>query len=91
MKNVIVAIKMPGTMVDELKAAAKARHFMDVSEEIRSIVRQKWLMYNDPELMKMKKLKEGIKKELEKKGAEFAKRKILRDLEQIRSELENAK
>ena len=91
MKNIIVTVKMPGSMVGKLREAAKSGHFIDISEEIRSVVRQKWLLYNDPEIMRMKKLKDSIGYELEKKSEQYARRKILNDLEDIRKKVERAR
>ncbi|MBS3110450.1 hypothetical protein J4227_08025 [Candidatus Woesearchaeota archaeon] len=84
MRNEVITIKMPESLLNELKKRAQKMHYMDLSEEIRSIVRKKWLQYNDPEIMRMKKLKDEIEDEL-KKGSEIAARRhVLSQLEEIK-------
>ena len=41
MRNVIVSVRMPRSMANELKTLSKTNHFLDVSEEIRTIIREK--------------------------------------------------
>jgi len=43
LNDVIVSVRMPRGLVTELKQLAKRNHFMDISEAIRSILRQKYL------------------------------------------------
>ena len=64
MRDVIVAIKVPESLLDELKKSARERHFMDLSEEIRSIVRQKWISLNPDELLRIQS-----EKTLQKQGS----------------------
>jgi len=45
--DIIVSIRMPYSLANELKRLAKSAHFMDTSEEIRSIVRQKFLSWRE--------------------------------------------
>ena len=91
MRDVIVAIKVPESLLDELKKSARERHFMDLSEEIRSIVRQKWLQYNDPEIMRMRKLKQEIRQEIEKKSEAMARERVLSELEDIKKKVQKSK
>lgn len=39
-KETIVAVRMPKGLLDELKDLRKINHFMDVSDEIRYIIRR---------------------------------------------------
>ncbi|MBN1156257.1 hypothetical protein JXA85_01450 [Candidatus Woesearchaeota archaeon] len=47
MSDAVVTIRMPKGLSKELKRLAKDAHFMDMSEEIRSIVRQKFLSWKE--------------------------------------------
>ena len=60
MTDVMVSIRMPKTMFLELKELAKKQHFLDLSEQIRSIVRKKWIEHTNPELFELKKLREIV-------------------------------
>ncbi len=51
MKRVIITIKMPEHMAKKLRKAASDNYYMDLSEEIRSIIRSKWLQYASPSAM----------------------------------------
>jgi hypothetical protein len=48
-KDIIVAVRMPRGLVDELKDIQKINHFMDISEEIRFVIRKYCTqLYNIP-------------------------------------------
>ena len=42
MNDVIVSVRMPKSLAEQLREIAKRHHFMDVSEAVRSILRQKY-------------------------------------------------
>lgn len=87
MKDVIVSIRMPWPLVSELRELAKTQNFLDLSEEIRSIVRQKWNAYAQPELFHLKKLREGIESEIRQNTTEKIQKEVVRELEMIKSQL----
>ncbi|HIH31098.1 TPA: hypothetical protein HA235_00160 [Candidatus Woesearchaeota archaeon] len=66
-KNTIVAIRMPKGLVDELKDLQKINHFMDLSDEIRFIIRKYCIARQDqPEsIIKRQKLIEDLTKIIE--------------------------
>ena len=47
MKNRIVSIRVPNTMINELKEIAIRDHFLDISEVIRTIIRDNWLKFQN--------------------------------------------
>ena len=57
---------------------------MDTSEGIRSIVRDSWTKFENPELEELKKLREDIKKELKKKTEKIIRREVIEELEKIK-------
>jgi Arc/MetJ-type ribon-helix-helix transcriptional regulator len=46
MSERIVSVKMPVSLVKELRTLTQQHHYLDLSEQIRSIVRQKALKYS---------------------------------------------
>lgn len=62
MPDQIVSVRMPESMIKELKDLAEKNHFLDVSEEVRSLLRDKWLENKDPYSMKLLAIKENISK-----------------------------
>ncbi len=62
MADSIVSVRMPDTMITELKELADRNHFLDVSEEIRSLLRDKWQEFQDPYSTKLLAIRETIAK-----------------------------
>ena len=62
MPDQIVSVRMPVSMIDELKELAEKNHFLDVSEEIRSLLREKWLENQDPYKAKLLEIRETMAK-----------------------------
>ena len=85
--DIMVSIRMPKSLVIELKALAKTQHFLDLSEEVRSIVRQKWLSHISPEVFELKKLRENIEDEIKLKSAKKVHEEVTKELEKIRFHL----
>jgi Arc/MetJ-type ribon-helix-helix transcriptional regulator len=83
-KDIIVSVRLPKSLVDELKDLQPVNHFMDLSDEIRFIVRRYCLSFLNSqgqqpiEGMLEQKRKEKLIQELTKiidtlKGAQLAK------------------
>ena len=87
MNDVMVSVRMPKSLVSELKALAKEQHFLDLSEQIRSIARKKWIQYSNPKLFELKKLSENIGDEIKRKSTEKVREEVNRELERIRQQL----
>jgi Arc/MetJ-type ribon-helix-helix transcriptional regulator len=62
MPDKIVSVRMPSAMISELKEIAEKNHFLDVSEELRSLLRDKWLENKDPYSTKLLAIRETIAK-----------------------------
>ena len=48
MSDKIVSVRMPSTLVKELKVLVEHNHYLDVSEQIRSVLRNKMMDYRYP-------------------------------------------
>jgi len=62
MADQIVSVRMPVSLLNELKELAEKNHFLDVSEEIRSILRSKWMSQKDPYSLKLMAIREAALK-----------------------------
>jgi Arc/MetJ-type ribon-helix-helix transcriptional regulator len=62
MPDQIVSVRMPVTLINELKELAEKNHFLDVSEEVRSLLREKWQEHSDPYSIKLMAIKETAAK-----------------------------
>jgi Arc/MetJ-type ribon-helix-helix transcriptional regulator len=83
----MVSVRMPKSLLTELKKLAKDQYFLDLSEEIRSITRRKWIQYTNPELFELKKLRKSIEDEIKRKSIEKVREEVNKELEKIRSSL----
>ncbi|MBS3130843.1 hypothetical protein J4212_00265 [Candidatus Woesearchaeota archaeon] len=87
MTDVLVSIRMPKSLLDELKQLAKEQHFLDLSEQLRSIVRKEWAKAQSPELFQLNKLRQDIEKETRKTSEEKVREQINKELEAIKEQL----
>lgn len=77
----VVTVKMPASLVKELRSLTKEHHYIDLSEQIRSVVRQKCLKYSSPydDLGRMRDQLEQQIKDVSKQRKE----QILAQLQQL--------
>ena len=87
MNDVMATIRMPRSMAQQLRELAKRRHFLDISEEVRSIVRQKWISLTSPELFELKKLRENIEHQIRQSASKKINEEVARELEKIKASL----
>ena len=43
MNDPVVSVRMPKGMIKEVRKLSRENHFLDMSEALRSIIRQKWV------------------------------------------------
>ena len=83
MANSIVSVRIPKSLVGELRGVAERDHFMDLSEAVRSIVRAKWLAMRDPMPLKIEQLRRDIMTNLSKSNQQA----IVDQLERIKEDI----
>lgn len=89
MKDVIVSVRMPKTMLDELKLLAKKNHFMDVSEEIRSVIREKTAKYATPYAQDVKRVVDDLHQEIKMRNQGDKRERAITELKKILEDLEH--
>ena len=87
MTDIMVSIRMPKSLASELKQLTGRMHFLDLSEHVRSIIRQKWIEMQNPQLAEIKKLREEIESEVRKKSTAKIQEEVARELEKIKEQL----
>ena len=87
MNDILVSVRMPSSMLLKLKELVKKEHFMDLSDEIRSITRKRWLAFKNPELVEIKNLRKDILKEVRKKSENEIRKKVINELNEIKKDL----
>jgi len=84
MKDAVVSVRIPSSLVVELKNLAKENHYVDLSEQIREIIRQKLMQFESEE---QSKSTTHDKKEASKKTAPKDKEVLLAQLQSLIEEL----
>ncbi len=88
MNDVMVSVRMPQSLLGELKAATVRHHYMDVSETVRSIIRKEWMKSTRPELYEVRRLRENIEEQIRQKSVARITTEVARELEKIKSSLQ---
>ena len=82
-KDVIVSVRLPQSLIDELKDIQRINHFMDLSDEIRFVVRRYCLSF-----LNSQGQKSSIQPPVELLAEQRRKEKLIEDLSKI---IENLK
>ncbi|MBC8495338.1 hypothetical protein H8D36_04245 [archaeon] len=92
MTDTVVSVRMPTSLVKELKQLAVVNHFKDLSEEIRSVVRAKCIEYTEPSYTpELQKLREDLSIQLDIKKKQAHKQQLMQDLQKVMEQLKNEK
>jgi hypothetical protein len=86
MTSNVVSVRMPSSLVKELKEISLKNHFMDVSDEIRYLIKQKMIEHIDPFSFQIQKLKDEIRGEVSKKS-QMDRVKFVEELNKLLDEL----
>ena len=87
MNDIMVSIRMPTSLADELTKISKEDHFLDLSEFIRSLAREKWLRHTKPELSELQGLRKNIEDELKQVTEKRIHQEVAEELKKIRDQL----
>lgn len=83
MNNILVSLRLPKTLVDELKLISEKQHFMDVSEAVRSILRQSYLARKQSLDLEISSLKNEIRTSLDNNRKE----KLIEEMKTLLDEI----
>lgn len=89
--NSLVSIRMPKSLFLALQKLADENHYLDVSEQVRSIVREKWQEAKEPQAYQIKKLRKEIAEALKNKQEAQAQHQLIQELERIKEGLVSGK
>lgn len=81
MSERVISVKMPSTLVKELRNLTASHHYLDLSEQVRSVVRQKCLKYTQP-YDDVAKLKQDLESQI-KSSNQMRKEQILQELQRL--------
>ena len=83
----MVSIRMPVSLVKELQAISDKKHYLDLSELIRSIVRSKAQQYNNPYASNIQKIVHDIQKQVSMRHKQEDKEIILSHIKKLIDEV----
>lgn len=83
-KDIIVSVRLPKSLVDELKDIQKVNHFIDLSDEIRFVVRRYCLGFLNTQ-------QSGMQPPIEVMAEQKRKEKLIEDLTKIIDNLKGNK
>lgn len=78
MADRVISVKMPGSLIEALRNLQAEHHYLDLSEQLRSIVREKCLEFTNPYLKEIKRVRKDIASE-----GQVAREQILKDIIQM--------
>lgn len=84
MSDTIVSIRIPESMVKELRDIVTRDHYLDLSETVRGVVRKKWMEWKNPSAYQIKKLREDIKEAVLEKNKKTTEDQLLDELQRIK-------
>ena len=83
MADKIISVRMPASMVSELKDLANRNHYLDISEQLRSVLRNKMLDYRYPYSRSLSEISGKIEELKAPKKVEQLKSELKRILEEL--------
>lgn len=89
MKDVMISVRVPSGLVKELKELTEKNHYMDLSEHIRAIIREKSMQFAEPYRYELSKMREQMENRISSNKAIEEKKKLMEELKNIIHELKN--
>lgn len=89
MNEVIVSVRMPKGMADKLKALADSNHYLDVSEEIRSIIRDRSSRYSSQYDQGLRTILADLKNEIKLEHKKDTRKQVIQNLKMLLEDLQD--
>lgn len=90
MKDVMISIRVPSSLINELKELTEKNHYMDLSEHTRAIIRQKAMQYVEPYKYELSKMRQEMEQNISSGKALEEKKKLVEELKTIIKELKES-
>ena len=85
--DAMVSVRLPRSLVTALKAVAAQNHYLDQSEAIRSILRQKMAESSNPVAHELRELRSSIHDELKRGIARKSEERLMQEMKKIREKI----
>jgi Arc/MetJ-type ribon-helix-helix transcriptional regulator len=83
MPDVVIAVRVPKTLLAEVKERTEHDHYNDLSEQVRSVIRKGCLKYTNPVTHEIKELKAQLKEELLKETGDAKTQALLASIKEL--------
>jgi Arc/MetJ-type ribon-helix-helix transcriptional regulator len=90
LKDVMISVRVPAGLLSELKELTFKNHYMDLSEHIRAIIREKSMQFAEPYRYELTKMREEMESKISANKSIEEKRKLVEELKNIIEELKRA-
>lgn len=90
MKDVMISVRVPSSLVKELKELTEKNHYMDLSEHVRAIIRAKSMQYVEPYRYELSKMRKEMEQNISSTKAIEEKKKLVEELKTIIKELKES-
>ncbi len=87
MKDTIISIRIPSSLVTELKELTEKKHFLDLSELIRTVIREKCDEHLEPYKHEVRQMRDTLEESLQTHKESKDKEKLVTELQKIIEEL----
>lgn len=87
MTDVMVSVRLPSSLLEELNSIVKKQHYLDASEAIRGILRQKFEEQSDPLKHELAQIRLSIQSELKRSIAKKSEERIIEEMKKIREKI----
>ena len=77
----VVSVKMPKSLVRELRVLAEQQHYLDLSEQLRSIVRSQCLRYSAG--FGFADIRQAVQQEMKTANTQLRKEQLLQELSRL--------
>ena len=91
MVDSIVSVRMPSSLVQRLKELAGENHFLDVSEEVRSLIKARIRFYTEEGALETEEKKSEAAPKQDYRTENVVREELVKKLKKMIKELENGK
>jgi Arc/MetJ-type ribon-helix-helix transcriptional regulator len=83
MKDTMISVRVPASLLKELKDLTQKNHYMDLSEHTRAIIREKSMQYVAPYRYELSKMRNQMEKQISDNNSLVEKKKLVEELKSI--------
>ncbi|MGV8162921.1 MAG: hypothetical protein ACP5N2_06340 [Candidatus Nanoarchaeia archaeon] len=83
MKDVMISVRIPGSLLKELKELTEKNHYLDLSEHTRAVIREKSMQYVEPYRYELSKMRDQMERKITDNKSLEEKKKLVEDLKLI--------